>query len=232
MQQFASPEHLITLGIIATAMTCLCGAARRWPGGWTTWARRALAVTLVVNELGWEAVTLAGGTWSAGSSLPLNLCDLACFVGAAALWTQDRRLAEVTWFWALGGCLQALLTPDTGSSHFPNYGFLQYYIAHAAIVVAALFLVAGLRVKPAAGAVRRVLMATLAAAAVAAAGDAIFGGNYMFLVSRPDAGSLLDMLGPWPFYIGIAAAVAVLLFTILDLPFRLARRAALDPAGD
>src|ERR1700730_9756242 len=130
-------------------------------------------------------------------------------IAAAALWTSDRRLVEVTWFWGLAGCLQALLTPDTGSWHFPSYGFLQYYIAHAAIVAAALFLVAGLSIKPAAGAVRRVAMATLAAGAVAAGGDAISGGNYMFLVSRPGAGSLLNLFGPWPLYIGVAAAVAV-----------------------
>src|ERR1700737_2726271 len=191
MQQFVTLEHLITLVVIAAAVACLCGAARRWPGNWTTGARRALAMTLVINELSWEAATLAGGAWAARSDLPLNLCDLACFVAAAALLSQDRRLVEVTWFWGLAGCLQALLTPDTGSRHFPSYGFLQYYIAHAAIMAAALFLVAGLSIKPAAGAVRRVAMATLAAGAVAAGGDAISGGNYMFLVSRPGAGSLL-----------------------------------------
>src|ERR1700737_1605914 len=74
-------------------------------------------------------------------------------IAAAALWTSDRRLVEMTWFWALAGSLQALLTPHTGSWHFPSDAFLQYYIAHATIVAAALFLVAGLRVKPASGAV-------------------------------------------------------------------------------
>ena len=80
-------------------------------------------------------------------------------IAAAALWTSDRRLVEVTWFWALAGSLQALLAPDTGSWPLPSYAFLQYYIVHATIVAAALFLVAGLRVKPAPGAVRRVFIA-------------------------------------------------------------------------
>jgi hypothetical integral membrane protein (TIGR02206 family) len=49
------------------------------------------------------------------------------------------------------------------------------------------------------------------------------GGNYLFLSRKPEGGSLLDLLGPWPWYILSLEAVALLLFTILYLPFVIGR---------
>jgi uncharacterized membrane protein YwaF len=54
--------------------------------------------------------------------------------------------------------------------------------------------------------------------------DFITGGNYMFLRRPPHSWSLLSLFGAWPWYILVAAVVALLMFIVLNLPFWLIRR--------
>jgi hypothetical integral membrane protein (TIGR02206 family) len=219
-------EHVAALVAIALSGAVLVAVSRRRPGEWL----RVLAVVLVADELSWWVFVAAGGVpgTELAYSLPLQLCDVAVFIAAAALWTRHQLLVEVTYFWALAGTIQALLTPDL-PQHFPSYPYFQYYIAHGGVVCAALVLVIGLRRHPRPWAVVRVMALTVAYAALVGAFDAVTGANYMYLRSKPPAPTLLDLLGPWPLYILAAALIGAVLFAILDAPFRLRRTPATRP---
>ncbi|HYL07595.1 MAG TPA: TIGR02206 family membrane protein, partial [Candidatus Udaeobacter sp.] len=119
--------------------------------------------------------------------------------------------------------IQALLTPDL-PQHFPTYPYFQYYIAHGGVVGAALILVVGLKLHPRPMAVARVGAITVAYAAAVGLIDWLTQSNYMYLRFKPPTGTLLDLLGPWPVYILAAAVIAVILFAVLDAPFRIGRR--------
>jgi len=93
-------------------------------------------------------------------------------------------------------------------------------------VLAALFLVIGLRLQPRAGAVRRVFLITLAFAAVMGLLDLGTGGNYLYLRQVPTQGSLLSVMGPWPWYIAVGALLTLIVLTVLDAPFRFSRSRA------
>jgi hypothetical integral membrane protein (TIGR02206 family) len=201
----------------------LCVCARRRPGRWTAVAARCLGALLVVDAIVFATDPVLTGTWSARSSLPLALCDVALLVAAAACWWPTRLLlVELTWFWGLAGTLQAVATPDL-SVGFPHIEFFEYVVGHLGIVIAALYLVVGLGYRPRAGAVRRVFLITVVYTAFVGLVDALTGGDYMFLASRPVHWSLLSVLGPWPWYILSAAALALVLLLILDAPFRSGR---------
>ncbi|TMB63511.1 MAG: TIGR02206 family membrane protein [Chloroflexi bacterium] len=180
---------------------------------------------IVITELSWQPYVLANHTWSAALSLPVQLCDVGGFVAAAALVWRQAVLVEVAYFWGLGGTVQALLTPDL-RDHFPAFPYLQFYATHDLVVLAALFLVIGLRLQPRVGAVRRVFLITLAFAAVVGLLDLVTGGNYLYLRQVPAQGSLLSVMGPWPWYIAVGALLTLIVLTVLDAPFRFSRSRA------
>jgi hypothetical integral membrane protein (TIGR02206 family) len=224
MNRLLSVEHLVTVGVIAACISTMVTAGRVRPGTWTLTACRALALIILANELGWWVWLGFQHTWSSAYALPLQLCDVVAFVAAAALWFRRPLLVELTYFWGLAGTANGLISPDL-PDHFPSYLFLQYFVAHGAIVAAALLLVVGLRITPRKGAVGRVVALTLVLVAVDAAANAVTGGNYMYLRHTPDVPNLLDLMGPWPVYVVAAAGLALGLFVVLDLPFWRRRRA-------
>ena len=200
------------------ACAALCLAARRGRSGGRVLGR-LLGLVLLGVAVSWVVQSAVQGPWTAAGSLPLPLCDVALVVAGVACWWPSPLLVELTWFWGMAGTLQAVITPDLGVG-FPHLLFFEYVIGHLGIVAAALYLVAGLRITPRRGAVARTFAITVAYTAVVGMVDAVTGGNYMFLRSRPATWSILSVLGPWPWYIAGATGVAIVLLVLLDLPFR------------
>ena len=215
--------YYTSVAFAAIVCAALCVAARRRPGRWTVVAARGIGVVLAVTAASWTISLVVGGTWSVHSSLPLPLCDAAVLVAIAACWSRMPLLVELTWFWGMAGTLQGVLTPDLNAA-FPHSGFFQYVVGHTAIVVAAMFLVVGMRSYPRRGALTRVIAVTAGYTAFVGLVDAIGDANYMYLRSPPGNWTLLSVLGPWPWYLASATAIAVVLFALLDAPFRAARR--------
>ena len=172
---------------------------------------------------------VARGDWEFDFNLPLHLTDVVTIVAVLALWTQRPLLVELTWFWGLTASLQAVLTPDLGSADFPELLWLTFFVTHCGAVVAAVMLVVGCGIHPRPGAVKRAFAATVAVAAAAATANLLTGGNYMWLREKPEAGSLLDLMGPWPWYILGAGLLGLLLFWLLDLPYRRRRSVLTTP---
>jgi uncharacterized membrane protein YwaF len=73
-----------------------------------------------------------------------------------------------------------------------------------------------LRALPQPGGMWRAYAATLTWTAVAAVGDVVTGGNYMFLRHKPGHASLLEVMGPWPVYIAVGALFGLALFAALQ----------------
>lgn len=224
MNQLFSVEHVVTLAIVAACTATVTFAARRHPGPWTLIAARILAVILIVNEVSWIANLFVTRTWSAQWGLPLAICDSASLVAAAALWTRRTLLVELTWFWGLAGSAQGLLTPDVGNWHFPSFNYIQYFVAHGGIVLAAFYLIVGLGLRPRAWSIPRIVFITLAYTLVVGVLDIALNGNYMYLRQKPQSATLLDLFGGWPYYMVTATGIAIAFFTLLDVPFWRSRR--------
>jgi hypothetical integral membrane protein (TIGR02206 family) len=215
--------YLVAVLLALGAGVALCVGARHSTGRWPAVAGRLLALALVADAVSFVVAKAVAGSFSAKTDLPFALCDVAVLVAAAACWWREPLLVELTYFWGLAGTLQAVVTPDLNAG-FPHLVFFQYLAGHLGIVLAAVYLVVGLKIAPRRHSVVAVFAITVGYTAFVGLIDALIGANYMFLRRPPSNWTLLKVLGPWPWYIASAAGVTLVLLAVLDLPFLPARR--------
>jgi hypothetical integral membrane protein (TIGR02206 family) len=211
-------EHVIPLFVIAAGILAVLLMARRWPAGWVDRGARAIAVAVVLAECAWWVLAIVQDRWSLQYNLPLHLCEVGCFVLAAALWWRFQFAFEMAYFWGLGGTLPGLFTPSI-PGHFPDAVYFQYYAEHGLVVLGALYLVLVLHLRPAPGAVQRVFTATVVYAVVVWFVDLATNGNYLFLRYLPPTRTALDYMGPWPWYLVTGTVLAVIVMNLLYMPF-------------
>jgi len=198
------------------ALLVLLVRARPSLGAPVRWALAAGIVGLVAFEL---KVAADEGWLSWKTVLPLELCDAALVLAVFTLLCPRRAPAEVVYFWAGSGTLLAMLTPELPWS-FPRWEFVVFFGLHGLVLVAAMVLVFGLGLRPRPRAPRRMLGITAGWAAFVSLVNLVLGTNFMYLRHKPTVATLLDWMGPWPVYIGVGGAVALILFHVLALPFR------------
>jgi len=210
--------HLAILAAVPVAAFLLARLVHARQG-WERPARVALAVALLVNQLAYLAFAARQGWIDPPRGLPLELCDVAVWLAVAALLGAPAWAGEALWFFALVGTTQALVTPDLGVA-WPSYPAVKFFLGHGGTVAAALFLAFAGRLRPRRGAWWRAFLLVNAYAAALLALNLAAGTNYMYLRAKPAAPSLLDHLGPWPWYLAACEPLAALSFFLLELPFR------------
>lgn len=215
------PAHLVIVAAVPLGAAGLTAWVRRRPGAAAP-VRLGLAAAIVLVELLWSAHAWRAGWLRWPHGLPLDLCDVLVFVTVYALASTRPWALEAVWFLGLAGSGMALLTPDLGPDPSAAAA-VAFFVAHGGIVAAALHLAWTGALRPRPGAWWRVFLGVNAYAALVALFDAAVGANYMYLREKPPSPTLLDLLGPWPWYVLAAEPVALVLLLALDLPFRRAR---------
>ena len=213
------PGHLAALAAVGALAALLAAAARRAGPAGVRAIRFGLAAALVALTALTLAAVARERPLEIWDLLPLHLCDAAVVLAVFALLPRRRAAAGLLWFWAGGATSLAMLTPDVALGP-PDWRFLSFFALHGSVVAAAAVLAVGLDLRPRRGAPWRALLLTNLYAAVVAAVDVGFGQNYLFLLGKPRAWTLLDWFGPWPVYLLVCEIVAALLFHLLYLPFR------------
>ena len=214
-------EHAATLAVLATVAILLSWLLRR--SGPTSPRARAVRIGLAGLLAGGlafalvDALPLRGLDWL--DILPLHFCDLAVLLAVIALLTRQQTVSELLYFWGLSGTVIAMLTPDVDRG-FPDTRCLSFFALHGGVAISAALVAFGLGVRPRPGAHIRAFWITNAYAAVAALINAAVGTNYLYLRAKPSQPSILDVMGPWPWYILAADVLAFLIFWALMIPFR------------
>jgi len=211
------PGHLAALGVVAVVILLL--PLLRGKPRLQVIFRYSLAALLIVDELMWHWWNWSIGQWTVQTMLPLHLCSIFVFLSAIMLVTRSLRIYEFAYFIGIGAAMQALLTPDAGQYGFPHFRAFQVMISHGSIMTAAIYMTLVEGYRPTWKSLGRVFLWTnVYMAAVFVLNQAI-GSNYLFVAHKPETASLMDVLGPWPWYILAVEAIALVICLLLYLPF-------------
>lgn len=213
-----SAAHLAALGLISGLGALIVRASRCGGDTRAQWIGRTLGALLVGYVIAIYATLWATGSFDPSWALPLELCHWVLVATTIALFKPNRLASEIAYFWGLGGTVQAVLTPDLFRG-FPSWDFLFFFWGHGVTLLGIVYLLAFRRFRPARGSVARVFLFLNLYALAAGATDYVTGWNYGYLRQKPAAGSLLDYLGPWPWYILSLEFLAAAMFLLLALPW-------------
>ena len=212
------PGHLALLAAMPLIAGLLALWARRTAGAAHP-IRLTLGAMLAGNMAAWYCHEIWHGYFRFPAELPLQLCDVAAWATLAAAFTLRPRVYELAYYAGIAGSGMALITPDLWAPLL-SYSSIRFFLEHGLVVITLLYLVWAGLARPLPGSVWRAFLALNVFAAAIGAFNAVFGTNYMYLRAKPVNPSLLDYLGPWPVYILVGEAVALVLLMLLWLPFR------------
>ncbi len=154
---------------------------------------------IIIHVFIWQAYYIYSGTWNAGETLPLQLCDISRILGGFLMFRFNQYLFEFILLLGLGGALQSFLTPEIAMIYNP-LTHVDYYLSHILIMLFGLyyFYVKGKRIRKnswvSSFILGLILMAFLGLF------NYFFKGNYMFLSEKPIVENPL-VIGDWPYYI-------------------------------
>jgi hypothetical integral membrane protein (TIGR02206 family) len=223
------PSHqaAVVLLLLGAVGLVWFGRSHRGSGG-ANRLGKVLAGAILLFTVPLQLLYFTPAYWSWERTLPLALCDLAWMAAAYALWTRRHWAVALTYYWGLTLTTQAVITPDL-SADFPDPVFLLFWGLHLLVVWAAVYLTWGLGLAPDWRSYRTTVAVTGGWAVTVFLFNLAAGTNYGYLNAKPPTASILDLLGPWPWYVVAEIAIVAVVWALVTWPWVALRRSRSGP---
>ncbi|MED3564011.1 TIGR02206 family membrane protein [Bacillus xiapuensis] len=177
------------------------------------------AFSLMFFELTYHFWMHINRIWEISSALPLELCNISLILSILLLLTRKKVIYEILLFTALLGATQALITPILDYD-FPHFRFFHFFYTHLMIIWVPLYFTWVHLYRPTLWSVVKLFVFLNVLMPFIMMINKLVGGNYMFLSHKPATASLLNILGPYPWYIISMEGLLITLSLLLWLIFR------------
>lgn len=182
------------------------------------------SLLLPITILLWIILRLMRGEFDVKDDLPLHMCNFVTFF-VPFIFKPNRYsklIFGVTYFWVLSGTLQAVITPGLEQA-FPHFWYLRYWLIHCGLVILVLYAAIVLKFRPTWKDFWNAIIAMNVLFVMAYAFNLWADSNYLYTMHKPQAATLLDYFGRWPWYILASEFVAAGFFLLYFLPFIIKR---------
>ncbi|MGZ5094382.1 MAG: TMEM164-related integral membrane acyltransferase [Burkholderiales bacterium] len=186
--------------------------------------RRSERTVAWVNALSWLSAHvwwMSPARFDVASSLPLHMCHIVSLLASITLLIPKRWLRTLLYFWGIGLCSQALLTPSLREAP-DSVWFWAFWFEHGLLQAIAIYDVAVRGYRPTWRDYGVACAAALAYLAVVLPVDIALQTDYGFVGEpKPQNPSLLDWLGPWPQRIVFIVLASGAAMAALMLPWKM-----------
>ena len=211
-----SNEHLITVGIGFISCILLVFL------GFFTEKKATFAKIVAIVVLGVKIAELLFRHHYYGETvaqlLPLHLCPIVIILSIFMMFFHSEVLFQPVYFWSIGAFF-AILMPDIrdGMSNFASQSF---FITHFFILFSTAYAFVHFRFRPTkSGFLSSFLLLVILAFIMYFVNNKL-GTNFLYVNHPPVTKSLMDFMGPWPYYIFSLAGIDIAISFFMYLPFR------------
>lgn len=195
-----SASHFTVLAILIMLVVCLYIFKEQLKS--SNWRKPELgiAVFLLLLETMYHVWMIVNGNWQLSHAIPLELCSISLFLAIILLITEKKLVYEILLFTGLLGASQALFTPYLHFD-FPHFRFFHFFMTHLLIFCIPLYFTWVKGYRPSIYSVGKTMLFLNILMPFVMIINRLTGGNYLYLSHKPESASLLDLLGPYPWYI-------------------------------
>jgi len=172
----------------------------------------------ILAEISYKIWARLAGEGVLRTIFSLDLCSISLWMAWILMFTNNRKLFSVLYFFSLGA-LSALLFPDMVEFGPDHYRFYQFFIVHSYIIWSVIYYIAVYEYNITFKDYIRSVFILIPGGIVIFIIDLIFTVNFMFLRAKPPTSSPIDLLGPWPMYIFGLVVLVIIIFFIGYLPW-------------
>jgi len=163
-------------------------------------------------------IQLSIGQFTLANDLPLHICRLLALLAPFVIWKENKFWLGVFYFWIIVGTLNAVITPDLEWG-IPHWTYYYYFILHVFLVLLPLYYTIVLKFRVRARDLWNAYWTANVFLIISLPINFLLESNYMFTRHKPLVPTLIDSMGPWPWYLVSLQFLALLLFIIVYLPF-------------
>ncbi|MDQ1146643.1 putative integral membrane protein (TIGR02206 family) [Bacillus sp. SORGH_AS 510] len=214
-----STSHFIVVAILIIVSVCIFLFRDSLKNKKMRRVEIGFAISLIIIETTYHFWMITNGSWNVSHAIPLELCSISLMLTIVLLLTRLKIIYEILLFTALLGASQALLTPLLNYD-FPHFRFFHFFYTHLMIIWVPLYFTWVQGYRPTIWSVVKLFVFLNVLMPFIMFINKLVGGNYMFLSHKPDSASLLDVLGPYPWYILSLEGLLISLSLVVWVIFR------------
>lgn len=175
----------------------------------------------VIGRMGY---LLSIGDLDPKEDLPFFLCRFMSLILPFVFYKRNRFLLGILYFWILAGTINSIITPDL---LFPpgHWEYTMYWVYHGMLIVTMLYGVFVYKLKIKWRDYRNAVIGTILFTIFSVIVNYLLKANYNYLSAKPVSASILDVMGPWPWYILSVYGLMFFLFFLVLLPHLIKKKA-------